>query len=74
MPVICLDQDDYGDKTLGVNDLTDFNAGLVSRKGPAGSKCFNNLLKTMIYRIYLVLELIYYRNGTEQEWIRTYVA
>ena len=67
VPVICLDQDDYGDKTLGVNGLTDFNAGLVSRGGQAGSNCLNNLLKTIGYKIYLVIELIYYRDGTEQE-------
>jgi hypothetical protein len=64
-------------RRLGVNRLTDVNAGLVSRRDPVGSYCYNSLnsrLKTIRYKRYLVIELIFCRDGTAQEWIRTYVA
>jgi len=64
-------------RRLGVKRLTDVNAGLVSRRDPAGSHCYNSinsLLKTIRYKLYLVIELIFFRDGTAQEWIRTYVA
>ena len=61
-------------RRLGVKRLTDVNAGLVSRRDPAGYNSINSLLKTIRYKLYLVIELIFFRDGTAQEWIRTYVA